>query len=86
MTKYRYDNCRVSQVQQWGRRGSDGYGFSILSRGGNPLVALVFATREDADKAQATVASVVEKAVEVVPQAYGPPPGSPAFQRQTAIS
>ena len=46
-----------------------GYGFSILSENSRPIVALSFATREDAELAQAGVAKAVAKAVEIMPQA-----------------
>ena len=45
-----------------------GYGFSILSENSRPI-ALSFATREDAELAQAGVAKAVAKAVEIMPQA-----------------
>ena len=46
-----------------------GYGFSILSENSRPIVALSFATREDAEQARAWLAKAVEKAVEIAPQA-----------------
>ena len=66
-----YQNCKVSEVMPVtlpsGVAGA-GYGFSIRSENNRPLVTLSFATREDAEQAQAEVASAVEKAVEVRPQ------------------
>jgi hypothetical protein len=46
-----------------------GYGFSILSENSRPIVALSFATREDAELAQAGMAKALAKAVEIMPQA-----------------
>jgi len=71
MTVYQY--CKVSDVRPVVVHSSDagsgyGYGFSIVSGNNRPLVALSFATREDADQARAEVARAVEKAVEVTPQ------------------
>jgi hypothetical protein len=65
-----YQNCKVGDVQQVILHSGDGYGygFSILSENNRPLVALSFATRENAEQARAKVASAVEKAVEVTPQ------------------
>ena len=46
-----------------------GYGFSILSENSRPIVALSFATREDAELAQAGVAKAIAKAVgRIMPQ------------------
>jgi hypothetical protein len=65
-----YKSCKVSDVQRVIMGGDEGhgYGFSILSGNNRPLVALSFATREDANEARAKVASAVERAVEVTPQ------------------
>jgi hypothetical protein len=46
-----------------------GYGSSILRENSRPIVALSFATREDAEQTRAGVAKAVEKAVEITPQA-----------------
>jgi hypothetical protein len=51
------------------RRGGLGYGSSILRENNRPIVALSFATREDAEQTRAGVAKAVEKAVEITPQA-----------------
>ena len=65
-----YQNCKVGEVQQVIVHSGDGYGygFSILSGNNRPLVALSFATQEDAEQARAEVASAIEKAVEVTAQ------------------
>ena len=66
-----YQNCKVSEVMPVtlpsGVAGA-GYGFSIRSENNRPLVTLSFATREDAEQAQAEVTTAAEKAVEVRPQ------------------
>ena len=66
-----YQNCKVGDVRQVKMESGEagvGYGFSILSENSRPIVALSFATRDDADQARACVAKVVEKAVEIMPQ------------------
>jgi hypothetical protein len=67
-----YQNCKVGDVRQVKMESGEagvGYGFSILSENSRPIVALSFATREDAEQARAEIARAVEKAVEVTPQA-----------------
>jgi hypothetical protein len=67
-----YPNCKVGDVRQVKMDSGEagvGYGFSILSENSRPIVALSFATREDAEQARAWVAKAVEKAVEIAPQA-----------------
>ena len=59
-----YRNCKTGEVSPVG----DGYGFSILSEKGRPLVALSFATRVGAEQARADVARAVERALEITPQ------------------
>jgi hypothetical protein len=67
-----YQNCKVGDVRQVKMESGEagvGYGFSILSENSRPIVALSFATREDAEQAWAGVVKAVEKAVEITPQA-----------------
>ena len=66
-----YQNCKVGDVRQLKMESGEagvGYGFNILSENSRPIVALSFATRDDADQARACVAKVVEMAVEIMPQ------------------
>jgi hypothetical protein len=66
-----YKDCKVGVIQQMIMESDEvgvGYGFSILSADNQPLCALAFGTREDAEQARVEVARAVEKAVEVTPQ------------------
>jgi hypothetical protein len=60
-----YKNYMVGEVMSM----SNGYGFNILSKGGQPLVALTFETDDEAEEARAQIAAVVAKAVEITPMA-----------------
>jgi hypothetical protein len=67
-----YPNCKVGDVRQVKMDSGEagvGYGLSILSENSRPIVALSFATREDAELAQAGMAKALAKAVEIMPQA-----------------
>jgi hypothetical protein len=70
MTMTDYQNCKVGDVQQVILHSGDGYGygFSILRGNNRPLVALSFATQEDAEQRRVKVASAVENSIEVTPQ------------------
>ena len=57
------------QVKMDSGEAGVGYGSSILRENSRPIVALSFATREDAEQTRAGVAKAVEKAVEITPQA-----------------
>jgi hypothetical protein len=62
-----YQNCNVDDVvQQMTGSDDDGYGVHIRS-GTRPIVTLLFATQEEAERARGEIARAVEKAIEVTP-------------------
>jgi hypothetical protein len=59
-----YQNCKVDAAVQT-MNGGDGYGFNVRSNN-RVVVSLMFATREDAEKARDEIRSAVERATQIV--------------------